>query len=984
MEKAQIVNITIINGELVVTLSNDYDMSKIPNILIKHDDEVIKIKPNLVENNVLFFSLNKVPFGLKQIIRFTEVNQIINFLSNHTQILPNSVVSLATTNNGLIYLNKTDRLDLQLLSQDILDSNQEIVFQLPVLKLVNRTIIFNDLERWSLYKNNPFGDFGYLIHTVDGNNYFKRITQSRKNIDIETQINFVVDKYVVEQNKLTVELSLPLSIEHALISVNDIVIGGQIDDSKVTFNFSKLDELPSYDSGRWQLQILTGGQLLCGEISFPKQNFIFITEKILISNKKLRLLGDLHYQKLPAVKAFDMAGNVSVSIIQTEYGTLSLKFSHLMNQVELILRRRGKNIFKRFNGKFDFTSNAMSFNMSLFFDENTAILAGRRWDLYIISYLDDKKVVNRLVVDDDIHKQKHLNYGALIENEGVVKTTYNQKFQFYITEKKQLSLVKNSESKLIAERFNLKAELINLNLKINGKFKFLVSVQGDLLSEIKFGNILLVNRNTQSYDKIDLPTRIIKNTKKEWAAQATLKLDNKKLVPFYWDIYIEVVDENGRQSLVKIEKAAAKVRNIVRKNALHLQIRRAGQLLAPYVTVNNNLAFVYHATQDFETRFNYLKENMARVIEKIFRKQLKNKHIWISYEKNAMGAHDNAFAFFEYMYNHEHHDQFYYVIRKDSPEFKNLANMNNRVLKFMSLKYFIYMFSSELFISSDTKYHGYNLHQRDSWLGQRMSRVKEVYLQHGVNGLKQVPAFHKKRGLLDFIVVPDEYERRMVLDQWGYDEHQVTTTGLARWDKYTDLTDTIPYKQIFVMPTWRKWMDGMTPEKFVETPFYQQYQQFLSSPKLKELLTKNNTRIAFFLHPYFKNYVHLFKVDKTIIDQHDYLDVDMGKEIQKSSMMISDYSSVLWDMYYLEKPVLFYQFDRSEYLLTEKSYMDYETELFGDETFDFKETIEIIEEYIKRDFLEKDQYKSMRNKYFSYMDNNNSERIYHAIKGWKK
>ena len=255
-----------------------------------------------------------------------------------------------------------------------------------------------------------------------------------------------------------------------------------------------------------------------------------------------------------------------------------------------------------------------------------------------------------------------------------------------------------------------------------------------------------------------------------------------------------------------------------------------------------------------------------------------------------------------------------------------------------------------------------------------------VYLQHGVNGIKRVPAFHKNSRLLDFICVPDEYEKQMVIEKWGYSEEEVAVTGLARWDSYTDKTHAIPHKQIFLMPTWRKWMDGMTSEKFVDTPFYKHYAKLLASPSLKDLMLENNARISFFLHPYFKNYVELFDIDDTFIDKYGYLDVDMGEEIQKSSLMISDYSSVLWDMFYLDKPVIFYQFDQEDYLVSEGSYMDYETELFGDVVFDAEALIQSIKKVVSNNFEIEKEYKEMRSNYFTYIDQNNSERIYDVIK----
>lgn len=150
------------------------------------------------------------------------------------------------------------------------------------------------------------------------------------------------------------------------------------------------------------------------------------------------------------------------------------------------------------------------------------------------------------------------------------------------------------------------------------------------------------------------------------------------------------------------------------------------------------------------------------------------------------------------------------------------------------------------------------------------------------------------------------------------------------------------------------------------------------------MLAENHVRIAFFLHPYFKSYVELFEIDDSVIDKYDYLEVDLGQEIMKSSLMISDYSSVLWEMFYLEKPVIFYQFDQAEYLVKEKAYMDYQQDLFGDCAFDVDTVIDFVEKYINKAFQEDEKYGQMRQKYLTYFDQDNSKRIYQAIKSHEK
>lgn len=578
-------------------------------------------------------------------------------------------------------------------------------------------------------------------------------------------------------------------------------------------------------------------------------------------------------------------------------------------------------------------------------------------------------------IKDD--KQRYLDIIELIENSHNI---HNQTVQPYLTLNNKWSLHKG-------RAYNLKKTNYKINTKVIGFSKAASSYTVSVLlgnqtdSALEYSQLVLVNRNRLVHIETLLETEKVKIDDEQAILTATFS-PQADMSPFYYDLFVLVTDmeKSEKPFYIPVKTVDTATRNIIEKDVFSQQSFINQYMMYPYISNLGDLAFEFRLFEKFEHKENYTKEIRAEQIAKKLAPQFKNDKIWIIFEKNAQGGHDNGFHFFKYMMENTDRKNIYYVIDPSSPEYKNLLPYKDNVLEFMSEKYFVYLFLADLLIASDTRYHVYNTHIKLSPLGKALANKPLVYLQHGVNGIKRVPAFHKNSRLLDFICVPDEYEKQMVIEKWGYSEEEVAVTGLARWDSYTDKTHAIPYKQIFLMPTWRKWMDGMTSEKFVDTPFYKHYAELLASPSLKDLMLENNARISFFLHPYFKNYVELFDIDDTFIDKYGYLDVDMGEEIQKSSLMISDYSSVLWDMFYLDKPVIFYQFDQEDYLVSEGSYMDYETELFGDVVFDAEALIQSIKKVVSNNFEIEKEYKEMRSNYFTYIDQNNSERIYDVIK----
>ena len=102
--------------------------------------------------------------------------------------------------------------------------------------------------------------------------------------------------------------------------------------------------------------------------------------------------------------------------------------------------------------------------------------------------------------------------------------------------------------------------------------------------------------------------------------------------------------------------------------------------------------------------------------------------------------------------------------------------------------------------------------------------------------------------------------------------------------------------------------------------------------------------------------------------------------IMKCNMMITDYSSACWDVYYQGKPVLFYLFDYDLYDRIQGSYVDMRTQAFGDVVESMDEVVDMLQDYVECGFKEKEQFAVMRKELLPYRDQLNCERIYRAIK----
>ena len=213
----------------------------------------------------------------------------------------------------------------------------------------------------------------------------------------------------------------------------------------------------------------------------------------------------------------------------------------------------------------------------------------------------------------------------------------------------------------------------------------------------------------------------------------------------------------------------------------------------------------------------------------------------------------------------------------------------------------------------------------------------------------------------------------------GYNPDKVPVTGLARWDGLHDTSDP-EHPVILLMPTWRSWLEGQNNEIFRQSDYYQHYTALLNSQELQNYLKEHELKLLFYIHPKLQEFIGTFHSEDSQIELYSFDSVPLNQLIMHCSMMITDYSSACWDAYYQGKPILFYQFDLDQYNKTNGSYIDMETELWGDRCAEQAELIQLIKKYAENGFQEKAEYAEMRKEYFAYIDHNNCERTYEYIK----
>ncbi len=450
--------------------------------------------------------------------------------------------------------------------------------------------------------------------------------------------------------------------------------------------------------------------------------------------------------------------------------------------------------------------------------------------------------------------------------------------------------------------------------------------------------------------------------------------DETNFMDKQWELFLRCPSIDGNEFLSKISVQMEKRKLFPTTfKAGSIKIKRK-KYFSVFLNKNNDINFEVREIKAYESVREKIKFTFAQLLAKLI-KPFSNKPIWFIGENLAEVAQDNGIAFFKYCFNNHKDHRYYYISVKDNKNNEVLEPYKNNVILYDSFKHYLYYHLSENLIVS----HGL----RDvipTYLHNKMGVNKKpvIYLQHGIVAMKKLK-FNRRsyNGMIKKFVVSSEFEKKIFVEQMNFLPDQICVTGLSRFDTLEDKSARTKKKEIVIMPTWREWIKE---EEFETSLFYKNYVELLKSEKLNKLLKDYNVKLKFFMHielqRKYSQYFQGFKSDIEIINVGEQT---VNEILSESSLLITDYSSVVFDFHYMNKPILFYQFDIEDYLNFRGSYINMKTELFGPIASTSEELISLIKVNLERNFKAEDRYKIKSRKYYKYFDRNNSKRIYKEI-----
>ncbi|MGP4063920.1 CDP-glycerol glycerophosphotransferase family protein [Oceanobacillus sp. M65] len=608
------------------------------------------------------------------------------------------------------------------------------------------------------------------------------------------------------------------------------------------------------------------------------------------------------------------------------------------------------------------------FNLFLVVQVPKSILSDKKSDKL-------EKVADKIVIDEEEFFEYPIRLGrfhhtdinnlypvTIFGNESYLYKTLNGNVSFSVNQQ----VVPNS--KLQIDFLRSKGHRISFGGKLFSKHSRIEEIK---LLIIGRETNLLIEQNTVSTNLL------VKETQEKFGLnrykyRADINLNNafsdNTLGEDIYDLYFEIKYHDFNEKVrVRIGNPRFKARYYTRSSSA---VRENETLsVSPYYTIKRfNLSL---QVDSFEPEtYAYLRRLMRW--SWLLRLVYLRKNIWIVGER-PYKAQDTGYRFFKYVRNNHSTKNVYYVIKQDSPELKNIEEYGN-ALYFKSKKHIKYVLIAKRIIGSHHPDYLYPLRTKEF---NRKVKAQKIFLQHGVLGTKNTEHFYSKSSpsfTTDLFLVSSDYERSIVINDFDYKPEEVAVTGLSRFDSLF-AGDTKQKRQLLIIPTWREWL--VRDDIFLDSDYFQRYRDMVFNERLIELAKKYDFEIVFCLHPNMQNFTPYFKEASVKVISQGEMDVqDLLKE---SAMMITDYSSVAFDFSFLEKPIVYYQFDRKRFIGKRGSHIDLDEDLPGDIVYDLDNVISQVEIYAENGFKMKEENKNKAKKFLKYRDQHSSERIYNAI-----
>ncbi|WPN45651.1 CDP-glycerol glycerophosphotransferase family protein [Pseudomonas sp. P8_241] len=366
----------------------------------------------------------------------------------------------------------------------------------------------------------------------------------------------------------------------------------------------------------------------------------------------------------------------------------------------------------------------------------------------------------------------------------------------------------------------------------------------------------------------------------------------------------------------------------------------------------------------------------------------KYANCWLLMDRDTQ-ADDNAEHLYRYLQKNQPDTRIFFVINEASFDWQRLKNEDFNLLAFNSEEHKLALLNASHLISSHADHYIFGGLDK-KWFGDLLT-YRYTFLQHGIT--KDDLSSWLNTKTIDCLVTATHPEFISIADNGPYKftRKEVALTGFARHDNLRSLNGCGD-KTILIMPTWRNSLIGapsgvgnereLNPN-FSETNYAQSWRDVLQSTSLKHLAENYGYKLIFFPHTNIFPYISTFDVPDHISIQEQTDEESMQLLFSKAKILLTDYSSVAFEVATIDRAVVYYQFDAHEVFsgghTYRQGYYDYHRDGFGPICDTLQDTVYAIEEILKNDGMPSQLHLKRMQETFAFKDINNCQRTFEAI-----
>ncbi len=357
-------------------------------------------------------------------------------------------------------------------------------------------------------------------------------------------------------------------------------------------------------------------------------------------------------------------------------------------------------------------------------------------------------------------------------------------------------------------------------------------------------------------------------------------------------------------------------------------------------------------------------------------------------------AGDNGERLFEYLRRRRPDVNAWFVVRRGAPDWKRLRRSGGaRVVAHGSFRWKVLMLRCAWLLASHA---GPAITSPPALRGVVTTpgwRFGD--LGHGV--IKDDLSRQMNEAGIDLLAVSTEPElASIVADRTGYrlTAKEARLTGMPRFDRLLEVGRAVPEAErdlVLVAPTWRAWLlvqgaaggrrrtllDGAW-----QSDWLQAWVRLLGAPEIGAAAAARGLHVGFLPHPAMEPILRGLAVppNVTVIT---HVGTDLQRLYARCALLVTDDSSVAFDIAALDRPVVYYQFDRERVMagghIGRHGYFDAGRDGFGPVAIGHDEVVAAIVEALEGGAHPSPRYQARIDLTFPFRDGRACERVVAAI-----